>query len=181
MTPEERAARKAAWDAAHPYYNPYNDRPEHEVEGKLVQAVMEGRTHAKAYQELHPDATPKACDESASRALARPRVRALLNEAQKARAHKTGMDTAWVLDRLRIIVDRCMQKVDVLDKKGRPTGRWTFDSTGANMALKLIAKNVGGFEDAVKIQTDEKTRELLERYHEVASGAIVEGECRELS
>src|ERR1035437_5869658 len=40
-----------------------------------------------------------------------------------------------------------MQAEEVVDKKGKPTGKYTFNATGANRALELLGKKLGMFVD----------------------------------
>ena len=44
-----------------------------------------------------------------------------------------------------------MQKIQVFDKKGEPTGEWKFDSAGANRSLELLGRHLGMFTDKFKI------------------------------
>ena len=57
----------------------------------------------------------------------------------------------WVDDNLKEIVDRCMQKAPVLDKRGVPIGEWKFDSAGATKALHLMGKDRGMFVDQLEV------------------------------
>ena len=49
----------------------------------------------------------------------------------------------WVLERQKLLVQRCLQGVPVLDAKGEPTGVWRFDSQGALGGLALMRKDLG--------------------------------------
>ncbi|HEV1288451.1 MAG TPA: hypothetical protein VNU44_24205 [Bryobacteraceae bacterium] len=53
----------------------------------------------------------------------------------------------WVLCSLKSVAKRCMQAEPVLDSKGRPTGEYTFQASGANRALELLGKEYGMFVD----------------------------------
>lgn len=57
----------------------------------------------------------------------------------------------WIDDQLKEVVERCMQKEPVLNKSGRPTGDWKFDSGGATKALNLMGKDRGMFVEKVEI------------------------------
>src|SRR5215510_6403941 len=61
-------------------------------------------------------------------------------ELQAASAGKAGVSRQWVLERLKENVERCMTAVPVLDREGRPTGQYTFQSNLANKALELLGK-----------------------------------------
>jgi len=53
----------------------------------------------------------------------------------------------WVLASLKAVAKRCMQAEPMLDSKGRPTGEYTFQASGANRALELLGKEYGMFVD----------------------------------
>lgn len=80
--------------------------------------------------------------------LQKPQVQAALAEARRARSARVQCDADWVLERLRTVVERCLQEVEVLDRKGNPTGRFVFDSKGANRALELIGKHHGMWKES---------------------------------
>lgn len=62
------------------------------------------------------------------------------------REKRLELSADWVLMRLREVVERAMEAVPVLDRKGKPIeGQWTFDSAGANRALELIGKHLAMF------------------------------------
>ena len=83
-------------------------------------------------------------------------IRAAIDAAQNALAEKTGLTTEWVVERLRIVAERCLQSEPVLDKEGNqifvetPNGdvvpAYTFQAMGASKALELIGKHLGIFE-----------------------------------
>lgn len=70
---------------------------------------------------------------------------------------------------IRDLVDvkaRCMQAEPVLDDDGNPTGEYTFDSTGAINALKLLGTELGMFTKRVEVKhtlSDLTDEQLLER------------------
>src|SRR5271165_3921042 len=78
-----------------------------------------------------------------------------LNPAAGARAEEKFVEVMndiaaerkWVLTSLKNVAKRCMQAEPVLDSKGRPTGEYTFQASGANRALELLGKEYGMFVD----------------------------------
>ncbi len=65
----------------------------------------------------------------------------------------------WVDAQLKEVVNRCMQKIAVLDRHGKPTGVWKFDGKNANQALHLMGKDRGMFVERVEInQADAETQ-----------------------
>jgi phage terminase small subunit len=93
----------------------------------------------------------------ATRMMANPKVAARVEELKLQLAEKTGITTEFVINGLREIADRCMQKVPVMkwdygtkqmvqeqDENGNDI--WMFDSQGANRAMELLGKHTGAFE-----------------------------------
>ena len=55
------------------------------------------------------------------------------------------VNRAYVTDRLIALVDRCMQAVPVLNKRGNATGQHKFEPNGAVKALELLGLEQGMF------------------------------------
>ena len=72
-------------------------------------------------------------------------ARALARRAAVKAAEKLAIDRAWVVGRLVENVDRSMQVVPVLDKKGHQTGVYQYEGGVANRGLELIGKDIGMF------------------------------------
>jgi len=102
----------------------------------------------------------KSAQMQGSRMLLNAMVKARIAQLEKPIADRLHLDTEWVLRHSKEIVERCMQHVPVMvfdrdkkemvqdeDEEGK--GIWLFDPKGANQALALIAKHVGGFVDRV--------------------------------
>jgi phage terminase small subunit len=105
----------------------------------------------------------KRPDVMASKLLSRTDVRLAIEERMRRRRERIELDEKWVLERLRSIVERCMQAEPVLDRKGDPTGEYRFDSAGANRALELIGKHFAMFTDRIQaeVETSDVTDEPL--------------------
>ena len=56
------------------------------------------------------------------------------------------VNRAYVTDRLVTLVDRCMQAVPVLNKRGNATGQYRFEANGAVKSLELLGLEAGMFE-----------------------------------
>lgn len=89
--------------------------------------------------------------EQASRLLTKDNVKAYLNEKQAIIGERNGLTQDWVLDRLKLVAERCMQAEPVLDNRGQPTGEYIFQAQGANRSLELLGKHLGLFGDKLKI------------------------------
>jgi len=82
---------------------------------------------------------------SKSKQNPKPHIRAAVAEALEQRVEKTKIDAAWVLKRAQLINDRCTQVVPVLERVDgawQESGKFKFDSTGANKSLEIIGKHV---------------------------------------
>lgn len=74
----------------------------------------------------------------------------------------------YVRERLVEVVERCMQKEQVMEKgideDGKvamvPTGEWTFNAQGANKALELLGRHHGMFGDKVVITIEHELKAL---------------------
>lgn len=77
----------------------------------------------------------------------RARIADLSAMASKNAILKTGLDREWIIGRLMSVVDRCMQAEPVM-VKGEPTGEFSFDSSGANQALRMLGDTLGLFKPA---------------------------------
>jgi hypothetical protein len=56
------------------------------------------------------------------------------------------VNRAYVTERLVTLVDRCMQTVPVLNKRGNATGQYRFEPNGAVKSLELLGLEQGMFE-----------------------------------
>lgn len=88
----------------------------------------------------------KAAKEEGSRLLTNANIQNRLNELQKDVAARLGLTHQWVFERFKAISDRSMQAEAVLDRYGKPTGEFVYDSSGANKATEMIGKMLGAFE-----------------------------------
>lgn len=81
--------------------------------------------------------------------LSKPSIQEYLSELKRQRSESLGVDSRWVIKRLKAISDRCMQAEPVMIYNGSEwieSGEYKFDSSGANKATEMLAKHVGFFE-----------------------------------
>jgi phage terminase small subunit len=83
------------------------------------------------------------------------RVAELTAIASKNAMLKAGLDRSWVIERLMLVVNQCMQAEPVKDRKGNPTGEYKFDASGANAALRMLGDTMGMFKPAETKPGDE--------------------------
>jgi phage terminase small subunit len=90
--------------------------------------------------------SPKTAEVQGCRLLRNAKVQQSLSKAIDRRAAKVEIDQEWVLSRLALVVERCLQNEPVRDRKGNPvvieTGQlaaaYTFQPGAAARALKLL-------------------------------------------
>lgn len=65
---------------------------------------------------------------------------------------KCGVDAEYVINNLKEVAERCMQKKSPDDR---------FDSRGANQALELLGKNLKMFTDRISVEVSEDVATLI--------------------
>jgi len=98
----------------------------------------------------------KSASVAASRLKKNAKISAYLTEINAISSEKSCVTQEYVLETLKEMVERCMQKARVLNKKGEqiwietPSGdivpAYTFNSAGAAKGLELLGKHLGTFE-----------------------------------
>lgn len=96
--------------------------------------------------------------------LKKPEIAEYIGKKRQALQEKTDITVEWVLNRLKLISDRCVQAAPVMrfnyesgsyeqvrDEQDRDV--WEFDSAGANKATELIGKHLGMFVQKIDMTT----------------------------
>lgn len=112
---------------------------EYLIDLNATQAAIRAGYSRKTADRIGPELLGKTC------------VKQAIIEANKERVERVQLDADWVLTRLKLISDRCVQGEPVFDKEGNPTGEWRFDAAGANRATELIGKHLAMFTDKQEI------------------------------
>lgn len=81
-----------------------------------------------------------------------PDVAKAVEDGLSEAARLAGVSRSWVIIKLREVVERCMQVIQVYDKFGNETGEFKFDAAGATKALELIGKHLRVFGDDASAQ-----------------------------
>lgn len=143
----------------------------------FVKYYLIERNATKAYIKAWYSA--KTANEGSSRLLANVRIKALIDEGLKELTSKLDFDWIRVLNNLKEVAERCMQKVPVMyfdkvdkeykQKKERgvnpETGEgeymWvrTFDSSWANTALTNLGRHFKLFTDKTENENNNKNIE----------------------
>lgn len=91
--------------------------------------------------------------------LQKPEIQAAIQAALDERSERTKIDSDYVLQGLKEIAQRCMQRAPVMVRRGKHLVHlvdedgnhvWKFDSSGANRALELLGKNLKLFTDKLE-------------------------------
>lgn len=103
--------------------------------------------------------SPKTAGSIGSRLLKNVEIKKLVDQARAELIQevkdRTALSEEYVVNNLREIVERCMQRAPVthkgkqtVDDKGNAV--WAFDAKGANRALELLGKHLGMFTEKIK-------------------------------
>lgn len=120
--------------------------PRHE---QFVSMIAAGESPTKAY--ILAGFSEKGAAPSGIRLLKVAHIRAradyLKAQIEKSRVEKAAISKSWIVNTLRLNVERAMQEVEVLDSKGNGTGEYQYQGAVANRALELLGKELGMFTD----------------------------------
>lgn len=114
-----------------------------------------------AYIRAGYKARGKAAGVNAARLLGNASIQQIIQSARADVSKKTLVTVEFVIDGLKEVAQRCLQRVPVMRKEGKDwvqvteldengveQGVWEFDSSGANRSLELLGKHVGAFSES---------------------------------
>jgi phage terminase small subunit len=122
---------------------------------------------------------------TASHLLRLPKVSRAIEAAKAARSEAVGIDSEWVLRKLREVFERVMQEVrPALDRRGRPLKDddgnvlYRFDAAQANRALELIGKHIGvqAFQENIHVSDSAAVIAALNAGRRRAAGLVIDAE-----
>ena len=93
----------------------------------------------------------KTAESQGSRLLSNVKVMNAIDKLLEQRQKRTLITADYILNSLKSVAERCMQKEAILDRNGEPTGEYKFDSAGATRSLELLGKNQKLFTDKTEI------------------------------
>ncbi len=99
--------------------------------------------------------------------LKKPEIAAAIQKAMEKRAAAVDISAEYVLNGIKNLIDRCEQKIPVLDDKGEPTGEWRFEGSTAMRGYEMLGRHLKLFTDKVEIDVGgalaERMKESRER------------------
>lgn len=130
---------------------------------------------------------PTGAAVQASRLLKKDKIRARIDELMRERSERTKIKADYVVESLREVVERCLQRTPVMkwdhterrlkqatDEEGRSV--WQFDSIGANRALELLGKHLDmfGSKSSAQPSVTVQVRGVAQAIIAAAGGALPE-------
>ena len=88
----------------------------------------------------------------ASEYLQKPNLQEYIKQLIDERSKRVEISAEAVLEDIVEIKQRCMQKVQVRDKDGNPTGEWVFKEQGALKANELLGKHLKMFVEKKEVE-----------------------------
>ncbi len=136
-----------------------NIKPEGEGKELTPQQVLFSKEYLVDFNgtkaAIRAEYSEKSAAEQACRLLRNVKVQEIIKKNVQIRADAVDLSIEWVLERLRELVERCMQLKPVfakVDGEWIETGEFKFDSTGANKALESIGKYFAMFTEKRKVE-----------------------------
>ena len=123
-------------------------------QNKFKQEYLKHFNGTKAYQAAYK-VKESVARVNASRLLTNANMQAALAKSTKKQEESAQITVSEIIQDLKILKDRCMQEIQVLNKKGEPTGEYQFDSSGANRSLELLGKHLAMFTDKFQVKSDD--------------------------
>lgn len=85
--------------------------------------------------------------------LTKVNIQSRIQELMSVRSAKTEVTSEYVISNLKLVVERCLQKEQVMefiDGEMVPSGEWKFEHSGVNKALELLGRHLKLFTDKIE-------------------------------
>jgi phage terminase small subunit len=121
-------------------------------QNNFVAEYMKDGNASKAYRIAYDTDNMLAAsiEQNACVLLKNVKVQSRIEECTENLAVRNEIDADWVIKHLKENLRRALRLTKVRDKRGRPTGEYTYQGAVANRALELIGKHLGMFVDRVE-------------------------------
>lgn len=116
---------------------------------RFVNKLSQRQAYKKAYDAENMN--DNTIDRRAFELEQNGKVKAREKELNDAVLNKNLLTKEYVIERLMEVAERCMQRTEVLDNIGHPTGEWKFEAAGANRSLELLGKTMAMFTDKMDV------------------------------
>ena len=120
----------------------------------LFQGLSQPQAYEKAGYNPH--------DGNASRLAHQENIRERVAELHAQAAAVAALDKSYVIGGLIEMLHKSSQERELLDRKGRPTGKMTYDSPGVGKALELLGKHLKLYTDKIDLRTIKSIEDLTE-------------------
>lgn len=138
---------------------------------RVCHALLQGADQADAWMSVYKSKSKEAAKAACSRMLtdvnsgASEYIEHMEWFATANAEEKLNLDTLYVLEKLKTIVEECMKPKPVIGRcgdqlkientRGELVPQYTFQASGAIRALELIGKHLGMFKEKVLIETED--------------------------
>lgn len=94
----------------------------------------------------------KTANREGTRLLSKAVIRSRVEAATAKRSERVELTQDYVITGIREVVERCMQKIPVLDGDGVPSGEWRFEPNATLKGYELLAKHLGMLRDRISLE-----------------------------
>ena len=74
--------------------------------------------------------------------MRKPEIAKAVAVALNTAAEKAGVTAEWAFNRLHLNVERSLQAIPVLDRKGKPTGEYQYEPAAVNRGVELAMRHL---------------------------------------
>lgn len=141
-------------------------------QARFVEEYLVDLNATAAYLRAGYKCSEETARQNASKLLTNTNVSQAIQTALAERSARTEITQDYVLTNLKEIVERCMQRAPVVDRRGRQiyddegNAVWAFDAKNANRALELLGKHLGLFIEKQKVTLDGDPLRIIVDYGE---------------
>lgn len=106
----------------------------------------------------------RSARQQASRMLTYANIKKIIEEKNAKISEELLITAKELRQDLIEVKERCMEAVEVKDKKGKGLGFCVFDAKGATRAIELLGRDVGAFIERKELKVDKEINVYIEDY-----------------